>query len=53
MYYDRTLRAESTWDSPFFGVSTIPLAAGQYEALCRKLIGMLLEDADFRAAVVK
>lgn len=51
--YDHILRAESTWDSPFLGASAIPLAAGQYEALYRKLIGMLVEDTDFRAAVVK
>ncbi|MGT0244775.1 hypothetical protein [Burkholderia sp. GbtcB21] len=51
--YDHTLRTESTWDSPFIGVSAIPLAAGQYEALYRKLVGRLLDDADFRAAVAQ
>ncbi|KVU36779.1 hypothetical protein WL76_09360 [Burkholderia ubonensis] len=53
VHYERTLRVESTWDSPFIGVSAIPQAAGQYEALYRKLIGMLLEDSTFRAAVAR
>ncbi len=51
--YDRALRSEASWDSPFVGVSAIPLAAGQYEALYRKLVGALLDDAAFRAAVAK
>ncbi len=51
--YDRALRAEASWDSPFIGVAAIPLAAGQYEALYRKLVGALLDDAAFRAAVAK
>ena len=51
--YDRALRTEASWDSPFVGVSAIPLAAGQYEALYRKLVGALLDDAAFRAAVAK
>ena len=51
--YDRALRSEASWDSPFVGVSAIPLAAGQYEALYRKLVGTLLDDAAFRAAVAK
>ena len=37
--YDRALRTEASWDSPFIGVSAIPQAAGQYEALYRKQIG--------------
>ncbi|WP_426396360.1 hypothetical protein ACN9M1_00185 [Ralstonia sp. R-29] len=51
--YDRALRSEASWDSPFVGVSAIPQAAGQYEALYRKLVGTLLDDAAFRAAVAK
>lgn len=35
------------------GVSAIPQAAGQYEALYRKLVGRLLEDPEFREAVAK
>lgn len=51
--YDRVLATSTQWDSPFIGVSAIPQAAGQYESLYRKLIGMLLEDPAFRTAVAK
>jgi len=51
--YDRALRSEASWDSPFIGASAIPQAAGQYEALYRKLVGALLDDAAFRAAAAK
>jgi hypothetical protein len=51
--YDRALRTQASWDSPFMGVSAIPQAAGQYEALYRKLVGTLLDDAAFRAAVAQ
>lgn len=51
--YDRALRTEASWDSPFIGVSAIPQAAGQYEALYRKLVGTLLDDPAFRAAVAR
>ncbi|VCU68099.1 hypothetical protein PIGHUM_00147 [Pigmentiphaga humi] len=51
--FERTLRAEASWDSPFVGVVAIPIAAGQYEALYRKLIGMLLADQDFRKALTE
>jgi len=51
--YDRALRTEASWDSPFIGVSAIPQVAGQYEALYRKLVGTLLDDPAFRAAVAR
>jgi len=51
--YDRVLATSTQWDSPFIGVSAIPQAAGQYESLYRKLIGMLLEDPAFRTVVAK
>ncbi|MBN3817442.1 hypothetical protein G3N57_12855 [Paraburkholderia sp. Se-20369] len=51
--YDRVLTTNAQWDSPFVGVSAIPQAAGQYESLYRKLIGLLLEDPAFRTAVAK
>ncbi len=51
--YDRALRADAQWDSPFMGVSAIPQAAGQYEALYRKLVGRLLDDPEFREAVAR
>lgn len=51
--YDQVLSVSAQWDSPFIGVSAIPQAAGQYEALYRKLVGRLLDDPAFRAAVAK
>jgi hypothetical protein len=49
--YDRTLTASATWDSSFIGAVAIPLAAGQYQALYRKLAGQLFDDPDFRKAL--
>ncbi|XZG70732.1 hypothetical protein ACTSKR_02405 [Chitinibacteraceae bacterium HSL-7] len=47
--FDKVLGVSSQWDSPFMGIEAIPLAAGQYEALYRKLVGTLFDDAEFRA----
>lgn len=49
--YDRTLTAESSWESSFVGAVAIPMAAGQYQGLYRKLAGQLFDDADFRKAL--
>lgn len=51
--YDRELMADTNWESPFVGAVAIPMAAGQYEGLYRKLVGVLLDDAAFRKAVSK
>lgn len=51
--YDRALSVDSSWDSPFIGAVAVPQAAGQYEALYRKLVGVLLDDPAFRAVVAK
>ncbi|HKX40486.1 MAG TPA: hypothetical protein VJO99_04970 [Burkholderiaceae bacterium] len=49
--YDKELRADSTWESSFVGAVAIPAAINQYTALYRKLVGKLLDDPAFRAAV--
>lgn len=49
--YDRTLRADASWESSFIGAVAIPLAAGQYQGLYRKLAGQLFDDPDFRKAL--
>ena len=49
--YDRTLRADANWESTFVGAVAIPLAAGQYQGLYRKLAGQLFEDPEFRKAL--
>lgn len=49
--YDRTLSASSTWESSFVGAVAIPLAAGQYQGLYRKLAGQLFDDPEFRKAL--
>lgn len=49
--FDKELAAESSWESSFVGATAIPLAINQYGALYKTLIGKLLDDAEFRAAV--
>ena len=51
--YDKQLDVNATWDSPFIGAAAIPQAAGQYEALYRKLVGVLLVDPAFQSALAK
>jgi hypothetical protein len=51
--YDRTLRADASWESSFVGAVAIPLAAGQYQGLYRKLAGQLFEDPEFRKALAR
>lgn len=51
--FDRELSAESSWESSFIGGVAIPLAAQKYEGLYRTLVGNLVNDADFRAAIAK
>lgn len=51
--FDREVTVNSSWDSSFIGGVAIPAAAQQYEALYRKLVGALVDDADFRKAVAK
>lgn len=51
--YDREVSVSSAWDSPFVGVVAVPLAAGQFEGLYRKLAGKLFDDASFQKALAK
>jgi hypothetical protein len=51
--YDRELRVNTAWDSPFVGVVAVPLAAGEYERLYRSLAGTLFDDASFGQALAK
>ncbi|WP_229427104.1 hypothetical protein [Massilia atriviolacea] len=51
--FDKEVKVESSWDSSFMGAVAIPLAAREYEALHRKLVSKLLDDAAFRQALGK
>lgn len=51
--FDRELSADASWESSFVGATAIPLAAQKYEGLYRTLVGNLVNDADFRAAIAK
>ena len=51
--YTKILTADASWNSPFIGVEAVPAAAGQYEMLYRKLVGILLDDPEFRQAIKK
>lgn len=49
--YEKTLRVDATWKSEFIGAVAIPDAINQYTALYGKLVGALLADEGFKAAV--
>lgn len=49
--YDKELVSTSTWESSFMAGIAVPAAFNQYGAIYQKLVGQLLDDADFRAAV--
>ena len=49
--FDKVKRIELSWDSSFIGGIAIPKAMQQYPVLVQKLLGELLADADFQAAV--
>lgn len=49
--YRKALRVEATWTSNFIGAVAIPMAMNQYTALYSDLVGKLLDDPDFQAAV--
>lgn len=51
--FDRVVDVKSSWESSFVAGIAIPRAAMQYEALYRKLVGALADDADFRKAISK
>jgi hypothetical protein len=51
--FAKELVAESAWASSFVGAVAIPAAVNEYGALHRKLVAMLLADADFRRAAVR
>lgn len=49
--FEKDFTAESTWESSFVGAVAIPAAVNQYSQLYRQVVGQLLDDAGFRAAV--
>lgn len=49
--FDKELVAEASWESSFVGAVALPAAIHQYGALYKTLVGKLIDDADFRAAV--
>jgi hypothetical protein len=49
--YDKTRTARHEWASSFVGAVAIPAAANSYPILVQKLIGALLADPDFLAAL--
>lgn len=51
LVYERELQAESQWPSSFIGIEAASLAMNQYTALHRRLVGVLLDDPLFRAAL--
>ena len=51
--FDKELKVGATWESSFVGAVAIPAAINEYVALYHKLVGQLLDDADFRKAVAR
>jgi hypothetical protein len=51
MVFDKEIVATSTWESSFMGAVAIPAAINQYGALYQKLVGQLLDDTEFLAAI--
>lgn len=51
LLFDKELAAEASWESSFVGATAIPAAINQYGALYKALIGRLIDDVQFRAAL--
>ncbi|ATQ41022.1 hypothetical protein [Caulobacter mirabilis] len=49
--YEKELTASDEWESNFIGAVAIPMAMDRYTALYPKLVGVLLNDPEFRAAL--
>jgi hypothetical protein len=49
--FDKTKRAELSWDSSFLGGIAIPKAQQQYPLIVQKLLAMIWTDPDFQAAL--
>lgn len=49
--FDKELAAEDRWESMIMGNVAIPAAVNHYAALYKTLVGKLLDDPEFRAAV--
>ncbi len=48
--HDRELRTRSSWNSVFVGIEAVPAALNHYMQMHRALVGLLLDDPDFRRA---
>jgi hypothetical protein len=51
--FDKTLSAETVWDSNFLGAVAIPDAFNHYTGLFAELAGKLYADPEFVAAARK
>jgi hypothetical protein len=49
--FEKTKRAELSWESSFLGGVAIPKAQQQYPAIVQKLLSLLWGDAEFQAAL--
>ena len=51
LVFEKPLRVEDSWRSAFLGAEAIPDALNHYTALYPTLVGVLVSDPDFAAAV--
>ena len=49
--YNKSKRTNASWESSFVGAIAIPKAQQQYPLLVQSLLGQLIGDAEFQAAV--
>lgn len=49
--YEKTLRVTDKWESSFVGATAIPMAINKYSGFYKGLVGKLIDDAEFRAAL--
>lgn len=49
--FEKEITVTSTWESSFVAAIAVPAAFNNYGALFKELIGKLLDDPEFRAAV--
>lgn len=53
LLFDKELVVEDSWDSSFMGAVAIPRAIERYGASYKSLVGKLLNDSDFRRALMR
>lgn len=51
--FDKKLRVDDRWESSFMGAVALPLAINKYTEFYKRLVGKLIDDLEFRAALAR